>query len=100
MDKQFKQLGKIKSVNFGFNEYLFGLNLTLEGKSWGTCTGYYYNPSYKGDNTEYIKEMLDNVQKLLKDAKVDSVEKLLNKPIEVIFEGSLLKNFRILTEVL
>jgi hypothetical protein len=94
------KLGKIQKVSFGYEEYLFGLKLTLSGQPWGTCTGYYYNPSYKGDNTQYIKEMIDNVQKLLKDAKVDSVDKLLNKPIEATFEGSLLKEFRILTEVL
>lgn len=94
------ELGKIQSVSFGYEEYLFGLKLTLGGQSWGTCTGYYYNPSYKGDNTEYMKEMMGNVQKILKDAKVDSVDKLLNKPIEATFEGNLLKEFRILTEVL
>jgi hypothetical protein len=40
------------------------------------------------------------VSKLLRDAKVDSVEKLKGKPIEATFDGNTLKEWRILTEVL
>jgi hypothetical protein len=40
------------------------------------------------------------VSKLLKESKVDSVEKLKGKPVEVTFEGNMLKEWRILTEVL
>jgi hypothetical protein len=40
------------------------------------------------------------VSKLLKEAKVDSVEKLKGKPIEATFDGNMLKEWRILTEVL
>jgi hypothetical protein len=40
------------------------------------------------------------VSKLLKEAKVDSVDKLKGKPVEVTFEGNTLKSWRILTEVL
>lgn len=96
-----KELGKIKSVSFGWSEYLFGLNLTLGGEGWGTSTGIYYNPTYKNESQElHSVAMLSKVQELLKDAKVETVDKLLNKPIEATFEGTILRDFRILTEVL
>lgn len=94
------ELGKISNVYFGYNEYCFGLHLELSGQGWGTCTSYDYNPNYKGDVIPYELKMIDNIQKLLKDAKVDKVEQLKGKPIEVTFESNLLKGFRILTEVL
>jgi hypothetical protein len=40
------------------------------------------------------------VSKLLKDAKVSSVDELKGKPVEVTFDGNMLKEWRILTEVL
>jgi hypothetical protein len=40
------------------------------------------------------------VSKLLKDAKVNSVDELKGKPVEVTFDGNMLKEWRILTEVL
>jgi hypothetical protein len=36
----------------------------------------------------------------LKDAKVNSVDELKGKPVEVTFDGNMLKEWRILTEVL
>lgn len=96
-----KYLGKIKSVSFGYCEYLFGLHFELGGEDWGTCTSYQYNPIYKNEPKElHSVEMLERIQQLLKSAKVDRVEKLKDKPIEATFEGSLLKEWRILTEVL
>jgi hypothetical protein len=40
------------------------------------------------------------ISSLLKDAKVDSVDKLKGKPVEVTLDGNQLKSWRILTEVL
>jgi hypothetical protein len=41
------------------------------------------------------------LSKLLKEAKVDSVGKLKDIPVEVtFFEGNILKEWRVLTEVL
>ena len=96
-----KMLGKIQSVGFGYQEYLFGLTLTLGGDGWGTCTGKQYNPVYKNEAEElHSIKMLSDVQELLKDAKVDTVDKLKDKPVEAVFDGCMLKSFRILTEVL
>jgi hypothetical protein len=44
--------------------------------------------------------MVKKVNKLLKDAKVTSIDQLKGKPIEIINEGLTLKSWRILTEVL
>lgn len=95
-----KELGKINSVRFGYWEFMFGLHLELGGSAWGTMTSYDYNPSYKGDITYVALKMLNDIQSLLKSAKVDSVEKLKNIPIEATFEDNLLKGFRVLEEVL
>jgi hypothetical protein len=40
------------------------------------------------------------ISDLLHDAKVDSVEKLKGVPVEILFEGNTLKEWRIFTEVL
>jgi hypothetical protein len=40
------------------------------------------------------------LSKLLNEAKVSSVDKLKGIPVEVTFDGNMLKEWRILTEVL
>lgn len=40
------------------------------------------------------------ISKLLKEAKVDEVYQLKGKPVEVTFEGNMLKEWRLLTEVI
>jgi hypothetical protein len=45
-------------------------------------------------------DQLGKEEKLLKQAKVDSVERLKGKPVEVTFDGNRLEEWRILTEVL
>jgi hypothetical protein len=44
--------------------------------------------------------MINDVIKIMKDAKVDSIQKLIGKPVEVELEDTHIANFRILTEVL
>jgi uncharacterized protein YajQ (UPF0234 family) len=44
--------------------------------------------------------MVKKINKLLKDAKVKTIDELQGKPIEIINEGLKLKSWRILTEVL
>lgn len=109
-----KRLGKIESVRFGHGGYqdaMLGLSVTLSAKSWGVG-------DFKGnwdaelikctENTKWTEEDRDKgysdtmrfLSKLLKDAKVDSVDKLKGVPVEVTFDGMSLKEWRILTEVL
>ena len=109
-----KKLGKIESVKFGLGGYQdseLGLTVTLSSGGWGVS-------DFKGNwDTERIKwsehckwteedrdigysETMRYLSKLLKDSKVDSVDKLKGKPVEVTFDGNMLKEWRILTEVL
>jgi hypothetical protein len=108
------KLGKIEKVSFGLGGYqgcMLGISFTLGNGSWGVG-------DFKGNwDAEQIKwtehtkwteedrsksydETMRYVSKLLKEAKVDSVDKLKDKPIEATFDGNVLKEWRILTEVL
>ena len=109
-----KKLGKIESVSFGLGGYqgsILGIHFTLGDGSWsvGDSRGNWDAEQIK--HTEYTKwsekdrdmwysETMRYVSKLLKDAKIDSVDKLKGKPIEAAFDGNQLKEWRILTEVL
>lgn len=109
-----KVLGKITKVEFGFGGYQdaqMGLSLTFEGKDWGVskfiCGGWNnsINPSEyskwnEDDRSDNRIKMINEIDKVLTDAKVDHVSQLKNKPVEVEFEGNVIKEWRILTEVL
>lgn len=49
---------------------------------------------------ESITKSVEEVSRILEDAKVNYVSELLNKPVEVTIENNTFKDFRILTEVL
>jgi hypothetical protein len=109
-----KRLGKIESVSFGLGGYqgaMLGLHVTLGNGSWGvsdskgnwdaeqiSCSE--HTKWSEGDRDGWYAEIMRYVSKLLKDGKVDSVDKLKGKPVEVTLDGNLLKEWRILTEVL
>ena len=109
-----KELGKIESVKFGISGYqdcMLGIHFTLGGKGWGVgdtksawdaerieCSS--YAKWTEEDRSKEYDQIMRYVSKLLKDAKVDSIDQLKDIPIECTFEGTLLKEWRILTEVL
>ena len=109
-----KKLGKIESVRFGLGGYqsaCLGLTVSLGASGWGVSDfkGTWDAESIK--RSEYTKwteeerskgydETMRYLSKLLKDAKVDSVDKLKDVPVEVTFDGNMLKEWRILTEVI
>ena len=110
-----RELGKISKVWFGVGGYqdcMFGLTLTLEGKGWGVgdfISGGWdvermprseYAKWTEADRDEQMVKMCRRISKLLSDAKVDDIAKLKGIPIEVVFECNALKEWRILTEVL
>lgn len=109
-----KKLGKIESVSFGLGGYrgaMLGFHVTLGNGGWGVgdSNAHWDSEQIKWtENTKWSEEERDGwyaeimryVSKLLKDAKVDSVDKLKGKPVEVTFDGNQLKEWRILTEVL
>lgn len=108
------KLGKIESVKFGhggYQECMLGISVTLSGESWG-CGDFKggwdaeqikHTKHTQWSETDRDKNYSDTmrfISKLLKDAKVSSVDKLKGIPVEVKFDGNLLKEWRILTEVL
>jgi hypothetical protein len=109
-----KKLGKIEEVRFGLGGYqgaMLGLHVTLGNGSWGVgdskCNWdseqikWTENTQWTEDERDgWYSEIMRYVSSLLKDAKVDSVDKLKGKPVEVTLDGNQLKSWRILTEVL
>lgn len=109
-----KKLGKIESVSFGLGGYqgsMLGLHVTLGNGSWGVNDSRAnwdseqiewskYSKWSEAERDMWYSEIMRYVSKLLKEAKVDSVDKLKGKPVEVTFDGNTLKEWRILTEVL
>jgi len=109
-----KKLGKITLAKFGFGGYQdqeIGLHVCLDWK-----TGFINRSRCAPDHAlvEYMEacmlgeqncdrsfaEIVRYCSKILSDAKVDSVEKLIGVPIEVTFKGVGFDSWRVLTEVL
>jgi hypothetical protein len=104
-------LGKIARISFGYGGYQdaeFGVTTVLEGKGWGTIDfkGYWArNPDERcqwteRDQTNALITALWWVRSLLDAAKVQHLDQLKGKPIEVTFENGRLESWRILEEVL
>jgi hypothetical protein len=109
-----KKLGKIENISFGYGGYqdcMLGLSVTLGNGEWGVqdFKGNWDAESIKV--TEYTQwtetdrdrdysNLVRFISKLLKQAKVSNIEQLKGKPVEVTFDSNLLKEWRILTEVL
>lgn len=106
------KLGKISDVHYGmcgYQEMMMGLRVTISGDGWGVgadkpgawtteITG-----STQWTHQDRIKNLGENawyICGLLKEAKVDSVDKLKGVPVECEFEGNTLRSWRVLKEVL
>lgn len=106
------ELGKIEKAVFGMGGYQdvqFGLWLTISGKDRGVQHGIPGGWSFPPDEhakwtleeqTENYGQMARKICALLKEAKVDSVDKLVGIPVECSFNGMQLESMRVLTEVL
>jgi len=109
-----KALGKIEKVYFGYGGYQdmqFGLTVVLSfdgcgsvdfiSGGWGeTVQVDQYTKWTEKDRQIQRAKMVKEIDKLLKDAKVKTIDELKGKPIEITNEGLTLKSWRILTEVL
>jgi len=109
-----KKLGKIIEASFGLGGYQgsgIGLYLTFECNSWGVgFSKTYHNPMQikhtencqwtEKDRSKSFDELVRYISKILDEAKVTDVSKLVGTPVEVEFDGNLLKDWRILTEVI
>lgn len=112
--KMSKKLGKISNIKFGYGGYqdaMLGLTISFEMQGSGVC-------DFKGfwdyhlidhttscqwseiERTGYLLDVIKLISNLLNDAKVSSLDKLKNKPVELTFEGNTLIEWRILTEVI
>lgn len=109
-----KQLGKITHCEFGIGGYqdaMFGLSVTLEGKGFGISdfiSGGWseiikiseYTKWTEEDRSAQRVDMIKKVNQILIDANVDHISQLKGKPVEMEIEYNTLKSWRILTEVL
>ena len=109
-----KKLGKLENVRFGLGGYqdaCLGLTVTISGDGWGVGD----NKSTwdanrikcsdrckwtEEDRSKGYDEVMRFVSDLLSNAKVSSISELNGKPVEAVFEGMVLKSWRILTEVI
>ncbi len=112
-----KQLGKITSVHFGkggYQDCQFGLFINLEFIGSGCCAQIVsgwdaasmprseYAKWTEEDRSKGHDELCRKVSQLIKDAQVDHVQQLINKPVEATFDSPFgqLTDWRILTEVI
>jgi hypothetical protein len=114
--EEVKELGKISHVKFGlggYQECMLGLQLTFSlgggGAGIGTTISAWdanrieWSENCKWteeDRSKQYDEIMREVSDLLAKAKVDSIDKLKDIPVEVTMENRTFKSFRILTEVL
>lgn len=108
--KTTKELGKITFAEYGTIKdypFLIGLQLGFHMDETTVMDGGKYtvniSPECKWgifDREDTITKSVEEINRILKDAKVNYVSELVNKPVEVIIENNMFKDFRILTEVL
>jgi len=105
------ELGKIQRVRVGFGGYQdaqFGVWWVLGGDGWGVQDGdgcwvteITAGTKWTEDGrSEQLAKIMRDLMTKCREAKVENVDALADKPIEVEFDGNLLKSWRILTEVL
>ena len=106
-----KILGKINFAEYGtVRDYPFLIGLQL-GFKLGDGTGVMDGGSNtiniskeckweEAEREAAITVSVEKVYQILKDAKVNYVSELINKPVEVTIDNNCFKDFRILTEVL
>ena len=106
-----KILGKITRAEYGMVRdypFLFGLQLHFklsDGTFIGSSNKYTINISKEckweeSERKDAIVKTVEEINKILKDARVNYVSELVNKPVEVEIERNSFEGFRILTEVL
>lgn len=111
-----KVLGKIKSITFGiggYNDAMLGYDIefSLDGGSRGTFISNGFFDFNRVKHTEHCKWslqdredaaviMLKDLSDILAKAKVLTVDKLVNIPVEVSIDRNSIKSWRVLEEVL
>lgn len=105
------ELGRIQHAKFGFGGYqdaMMGLSITIGGKSW-SCSD--FKGAWGIERSDYAKWSEDDrlrslgeacmfLKGLLEKSHMQDVSQLVGLPIEATFDGTLLKSWRLLEEVL
>lgn len=106
-----RRIGKVQKVRYGngvgYQDAMTGIQFTLGSAGWGVIDSWAAWTTYS-EGASYSKEewMLQHgkvtlrIADLLLQAKVDQVVDLKDIPVEVTFDGGILKSWRVLTEVL
>lgn len=108
-----ERIGKIQAARFGHGGYqdaMIGVSWTLGsdkeswgvGDFWGACAikrsdGAKWS---EGDRIVQLGEAVMRLNKVLQDAKRQTIDQLVGVPVEVTFEGMVLKSWRVLTEAI
>lgn len=105
-----KILGKIDFAEFGTYKdrpFLIGLQLGFSMSGCEVMDGGRYTVNISpecrwepDERYEVVTKMVEYVNDILKDAKVNYISELINKPVEITLDDNTFKDFRILTEVL
>ena len=108
-----KRIGKIKKASFGkggYQDAQIGVSFDLgsDKEAWGV--GDFWGAWATERSTHckwtdaervtHLGEMVMRLNKTLEQAKVEKVEELRGKPVEVTFDGNTLKEWRVLTEAI
>lgn len=88
--------------------FLFGLQLEFKMLSCEIGCGGRYTINLskeckwedEADKTQAIVELVEHLNSILKDAKVNHVSQLKGKPVEITIMNRCFQDFRILTEVI
>jgi len=107
------EIGKIQAVKFGMGGYqdaMVGISITLgsDKNCWGVgdfkgawgISRSEYSKWTEEDRIKQLGEMVMWAHKIMQEAKVEDLNDLVGKPVEVTFEEMTLKSWRILTEVI
>jgi hypothetical protein len=92
----------------GYQEAQVGISFTLGGEAWGVGDFWGYWAVERSKSTQWSEDdrlmslgkTVMRIQKLLEDAKVQTVEDLKGIPVRVHFDGNTLKDWEVLKEVL
>ena len=108
-----KKIGKIKKVSFGLGGYQdaqIGVSFSLgsDKESWGVCDFWGQWATECTDSCKWTEADRETelgktcmkILKLLEQAKVYDLQQLQGVPVEVEFEDTRLKSWRILEEVI
>lgn len=110
-----KVLGKIQKVSFGiggYNDSMLGISFHLSSGLGNVIDSarMAYDPSIikvnertkwsESDRDKQLSDIMRFISDILNQAKVDNINDLVGKPVEIEFDGMMLLSWRILTEVL